>query len=375
MPKKDKGSDDRTPPKSTCSTCMPCAAGTSGSPYRIPPSDNTPVLLPSMTIEAIREQLTLVSTRATARYKFGDRGWNEYEQNYYALKDGFSVYEEAFANAQALPAAEARALARVIHEQLNERRYSLKDNYFKAEDVETFIQQNKDLRARLQAFESQLPAEAGKDFADSAANKKKFRGLKYALAGVVVLGAAYLATNIASPEGNGPGAVPADAPADLSADTPVLVLDNIDEGAIVEATMGNNNADTPLIGSGVGQALGGNGSPAVLLEGIRFDSGTYDMLAKGRETLKRIAETMAENPDSCATLTIVGHSDASGGREANIRLSFDRADYVKAQLIGFGVEAGRLATEGHGSAEPLQSNDTAAGRAYNRRVEVTCNPL
>jgi len=66
----------------------------------------------------------------------------------------------------------------------------------------------------------------------------------------------------------------------------------------------------------------------------------------------------------------IGHADAIGSDEYNQRLSVRRAEAVKAYLVSRGIEANRIYTEGKGEKQPVASNQTADGRAKNRRVEI-----
>ena len=66
----------------------------------------------------------------------------------------------------------------------------------------------------------------------------------------------------------------------------------------------------------------------------------------------------------------VGHTDSVGKEAYNQRLSVRRAEAVKAYLVGKGIEASRVYTEGKGEAQPVASNKTKDGRAQNRRVEI-----
>jgi len=67
-------------------------------------------------------------------------------------------------------------------------------------------------------------------------------------------------------------------------------------------------------------------------------------------------------------LEIQGHTDNVGAKDANLKLSRDRADSVKAYLVKGGVVASRLTTAGFGDAQPVADNGTEEGRAQNRRV-------
>ena len=65
-----------------------------------------------------------------------------------------------------------------------------------------------------------------------------------------------------------------------------------------------------------------------------------------------------------------GHTDSVGSDAYNQKLSVRRAEAVKAYLVGKGVDAKRVYTEGKGEKQPVATNKTAAGRAQNRRVEI-----
>ena len=73
---------------------------------------------------------------------------------------------------------------------------------------------------------------------------------------------------------------------------------------------------------------------------------------------------------SVEVVIAVGHADATGSDAYNQRLSMRRAEAVKKFLVGKGVEANRIYTEGKGESAPVADNRTREGRAKNRRVEV-----
>lgn len=69
-------------------------------------------------------------------------------------------------------------------------------------------------------------------------------------------------------------------------------------------------------------------------------------------------------------LLVTGHTDSDGSDELNQKLSERRATQTKAFLLKEGIKAGQMATEGKGEKEPVGSNDTAEGKAQNRRSTV-----
>jgi outer membrane protein OmpA-like peptidoglycan-associated protein len=85
-------------------------------------------------------------------------------------------------------------------------------------------------------------------------------------------------------------------------------------------------------------------------------------------TLKEMADVMKEYAD--LKVKIVGHTDADGSDAANLELSKKRAASVKESLTkDFGIDESRMETDGKGEGEPIDKNDTPAGKANNRRVE------
>jgi outer membrane protein OmpA-like peptidoglycan-associated protein len=103
--------------------------------------------------------------------------------------------------------------------------------------------------------------------------------------------------------------------------------------------------------------------------GIYFDTGKADVKPESDATLKEIAKLLQGNPD--LKLYVVGHTDNQGALEMNMDLSRRRADAVLAALTTkYGVLPARLRAFGNGPYAPVASNDSEAGRAKNRRVEL-----
>ena len=102
--------------------------------------------------------------------------------------------------------------------------------------------------------------------------------------------------------------------------------------------------------------------------GILFDSGSDRVKGESYGSLKEIAGVLTESAD--LKVQIVGHTDSDGDDAANLDLSKRRAASVKAVLVSeFKIDAGRLDVDGKGESQPIDKNDTPAGKANNRRVE------
>jgi OmpA-OmpF porin, OOP family len=107
----------------------------------------------------------------------------------------------------------------------------------------------------------------------------------------------------------------------------------------------------------------------ISLLGIRFPSGRSTIDASSAALMNKVRQALALFPD--ATLVVEGHTDSNGGDSANLILSQDRADAVRQYLVSnAGVNAERISSIGYGEARPVSSNDTADGRARNRRIDL-----
>jgi outer membrane protein OmpA-like peptidoglycan-associated protein len=102
--------------------------------------------------------------------------------------------------------------------------------------------------------------------------------------------------------------------------------------------------------------------------GILFDVNSATIKPESYGTLKEMATVMNEFTD--LKVKIVGHTDVDGNDASNLDLSKKRAASVKETLAKeFGIDASRMETDGKGESEPIDKNDTPAGKANNRRVE------
>lgn len=104
------------------------------------------------------------------------------------------------------------------------------------------------------------------------------------------------------------------------------------------------------------------------LYGINFDSDSDHLRDESRPALDLVAVVLKAHADW--KLTIEGHTDSTSTPEHNQTLSEGRANAVKTYLTGAGIDGSKLTTKGLGATQPVASNDTALGRAANRRVEL-----
>ncbi len=106
----------------------------------------------------------------------------------------------------------------------------------------------------------------------------------------------------------------------------------------------------------------------IVLKGVNFENDSAVLTAKAKAILNGVAASLKKRPD--IKITIAGHTDSRGSAAYNKMLSQRRADSVRRYLASKGVKASNLAAKGFGEEQPIATNDTAAGRADNRRVEL-----
>lgn len=103
------------------------------------------------------------------------------------------------------------------------------------------------------------------------------------------------------------------------------------------------------------------------LESVEFATSSAVLLAHSKKELQQLVQLLKENPHT--HISIHGHTDNVGNPVTNLELSKTRAQAVVNFLIANGIAKNRLEAKGFGAARPLQDNQTATGRAKNRRVE------
>ncbi len=107
---------------------------------------------------------------------------------------------------------------------------------------------------------------------------------------------------------------------------------------------------------------------SLILGDVFFASNQGALSNAGKANLAPALKFLARYPK--LPVSIEGHSDGRGAAAGNLKISQNRADSVRTALIKLGVESARLKALGFGETQPITSNDTDAGRAKNRRVEI-----
>jgi outer membrane protein OmpA-like peptidoglycan-associated protein len=172
-------------------------------------------------------------------------------------------------------------------------------------------------------------------------------------------------------------------------------------GALLGATTSIKTRKAALIGAGLGALAGGgvgvymdnqeaklrarleNTGVSVTRVGdnivlnmpsnVTFDSGQSDIKPQFYETLNSVAIVL--NEFNQTLVDVVGHTDSDGSEEANFDLSRRRASAVSQYLTSQQLDPNRFSMEGRGEQQPIASNETQGGKAQNRRVEITIQPL
>ncbi len=128
-------------------------------------------------------------------------------------------------------------------------------------------------------------------------------------------------------------------------------------------------------GSGVDVTEVDNGQAILvnLPDGVTFDVDSSTLMPQFRSTLDQIAQSLQAYPDSL--IDVYGHTDSTGSDHYNQALSQRRAQTVADYLAMRGVSGSRVRSQGYGETMPVATNDTDAGRALNRRVEIKIVPI
>lgn len=115
-------------------------------------------------------------------------------------------------------------------------------------------------------------------------------------------------------------------------------------------------------------ALKADAGTVLTLRDILFDANGTDLKPGAYDSIRQIASFLKQHPER--TVTIEGFTDSTGSADYNLRLSQLRADAVRNALVREGVAPDHVIARGMGAGAPVASNDTAAGRQLNRRVQA-----
>jgi outer membrane protein OmpA-like peptidoglycan-associated protein len=105
---------------------------------------------------------------------------------------------------------------------------------------------------------------------------------------------------------------------------------------------------------------------------VLFAAGQHSLLPIAKEKLREVAQVLLEQGES--NIMVEGHTDSVGPSTRNHELSLLRAQEVRGYLVSQGIPTNSIQASGLGEDRPVASNDTAEGRANNRRVEIVVNP-
>jgi outer membrane protein OmpA-like peptidoglycan-associated protein len=124
-------------------------------------------------------------------------------------------------------------------------------------------------------------------------------------------------------------------------------------------------AQVERVGEGIKLVLGENA--------VRFDFNKSTLTPQAKTNLDKLVTVFTDYPDT--NIVIYGYTDNKGAVDYNLKLSQERANSVKSYLVKKGLVSTRFTTTGMGIADPIETNDTDAGRSKNRRVEfaITAN--
>ncbi len=128
-----------------------------------------------------------------------------------------------------------------------------------------------------------------------------------------------------------------------------------------------------LLNAGVQVERDGDNIYLIMPSDVTFAVNQSDIKPGFYQTLNAVAEVFDEFDKT--TITVAGHADSTGPEEYNMKLSQQRALSVSNYLAAQGVAPQRLSSIGFGESRPIADNATDAGRAANRRVEITIDPV
>ncbi|WP_348760543.1 OmpA family protein [uncultured Salinisphaera sp.] len=163
-----------------------------------------------------------------------------------------------------------------------------------------------------------------------------------------------------------PIGAPPQAPAPAPAPEPVGPQDSDGDGVI--------DANDQCPGTPRGTEVDARGCPIekkapIVLKGVTFEFDSSKLTAQATNRLDNVVDALEASPD--VNFRVDGYTDSIGTDRYNLDLSQRRVDSVRSYLMNHGITSSRITgTQGHGESNPVATNETAAGRAQNRRVEL-----
>ena len=105
---------------------------------------------------------------------------------------------------------------------------------------------------------------------------------------------------------------------------------------------------------------------------VLFATGRSELLPIAQDKLSEVAKALKDQ--GYQSILVEGHTDAQGSADKNQVLSLQRADSVRTYLVSQGIPSDKIRSAGLGPSRPVAENNTAEGRANNRRVEIVVEP-
>ncbi len=162
-----------------------------------------------------------------------------------------------------------------------------------------------------------------------------------------------------------PATAPEDTPSALVLQAPRLIDVELLGGGRVSIPEGsfNHNLSRWLAGTD-----GRTVSRRFIVDNLTFATDTTRLTPESTSTVNALVAILTAYPT--AMIRLEGYTDGTGNMDANLKLSLDRANTVKALMVREGIAAARIATAGFGQEKPIAGNETERGRLKNRRLEA-----
>lgn len=184
---------------------------------------------------------------------------------------------------------------------------------------------------------------------------------EYLLLGAVLMGLAGCASST-QPQPEPPPSQCPGTPDGVEVDTDGCPLDNDADG------VANYLDQCPYTPAGLPVNVIGCAEQNMVLEDVNFKFDSAELTSFAKATLDDVADQLLQN--TSARVFLEGHTDSVGTEQYNLDLSQRRIDSVKAYLVSKGFPSQNIRAVGYGESDPIASNETAEGRAQNRRVEL-----